>query len=180
MWGNGFVGSVRPLYLFAPTNDAVNKYLAEKGLSWDGLSLEQKQKIVYNSVIRNATKEILVDEFEEGALSEPTLSDRYLLISFGKEGEERRIYVNEKSTLISGDHEVHNGVVHIVDEVIEPSEKTLLETLRVHGGFELWAEAYEASGWADEMTELYDEDYVNSFNTDKYQIIGLVLAVPEN
>ena len=43
-----------------------------------------------------------------------------------------------------------------------------------------WAEAYEASGWADEMTELYDEDYVNSFNTDKYQIIGLVLAVPEN
>ena len=164
---------------FAPTNDAVNKYLAEKGLSWDGLSLEQKQKIVYNSVIRNATKEILVDEFEEGALSEPTLSDRYLLISFGKEGEERRIYVNEKSTLISGDHEVHNGVVHIVDEVIEPSEKTLLETLRAHGGFELWAEAYEASGWADEMTELYDEDYVNSFNTDKYQIIGLVLAVPE-
>lgn len=118
-------------------------------------------------------------EFEEGALSEPTLSDRYLLISFGKEGEERRIYVNEKSTLISGDHEVHNGVVHIVDEVIEPSEKTLLETLRAHGGFELWAEAYEASGWADEMTELYDEDYVNSFNTDKYQIIGLVLAVPE-
>ena len=164
---------------FAPTNDAINKYLAEKALSWDGLSSEQKQKIVYNSVIRNATKEILVDEFEEGALSEPTLSDRYLLISFGKEGEERRIYVNEKSTLISGDHEVHNGVVHIVDEVIEPSEKTLLETLRAHGGFELWAEAYEASGWADEMTELYDEDYVNSFNTDKYQIIGLVLAVPE-
>ena len=80
---------------FAPTNDAINKYLAEKGLSWDGMSLEQKQKIVYNSVIRNATKEILVDEFEEGALSEPTLSDRYLLISFGKEGEERRIYVNE-------------------------------------------------------------------------------------
>ena len=56
----------------------------------------------------------------------------------------------------------------------------MLETLRAHGGFELWAEAYEASGWADEMTELYDEDYVNSFNTDKYQIIGLVLAVPEN
>ena len=34
---------------FAPTNDAVNKYLAEKGLSWDGLSLEQKQKIVYKA-----------------------------------------------------------------------------------------------------------------------------------
>ncbi len=31
---------------FAPTNDAINKYLAEKGLSWDGMSLEQKQKIV--------------------------------------------------------------------------------------------------------------------------------------
>ena len=54
---------------FAPTNDAFNKYLTEKGLSWDGLSSEQKQKIVYNSVIRNATNEILVDEFEEGALS---------------------------------------------------------------------------------------------------------------
>ena len=31
---------------FAPTNDAINKYLTEKGLSWDGLSSEQKQKIV--------------------------------------------------------------------------------------------------------------------------------------
>ena len=75
-----------------------------------GRSLEQKQKIVYNSVIRNATKEILVDEFEEGALSEPTLSDRYLLISFGKEGEERRIYVNEKSVAVAAGNFGHNAV----------------------------------------------------------------------
>ena len=69
--GNGFVGSVRAFYCFAPTNDAINKYLTEKGRHGTALSSEQKQKIVYNSVIRNATKEILVDEFEEGALSEP-------------------------------------------------------------------------------------------------------------
>ena len=165
---------------FAPTNEAIETYLSEKGLDGDSLTIEQMQKVVYNCVIRNASKEILVDEFEEGTLAEPTLSDRYLLISFGKEDNQRRIYVNGDATIVRGDNEVHNGVVHVVDRVIEPSEETLLGTMQAHGGFDIWAEAYEASGWADEMEDQYDEDYVNSFNTDRYQVIGLTLAVPEN
>ena len=44
------------------------------------------------------------------------------------------------------DQEVHNGVIHVVNKVIQPSEMTLLEVMQNNENLTIWAMAYEASG----------------------------------
>ena len=67
------------------------------------------------------------------------------------------------------DQEVHNGVIHVVNKVIQPSEMTLLEVMQNNENLTIWAMAYEASGLNEGMEKLYDESYVNTYGSDMYQ-----------
>lgn len=146
---------------FPPTNSAVNSYLEEKGITWNELSVEAMQKIVYSSTIRNENEEFETADFVEGSLSTPSMSDRYIIVSFSNNAAgEREIIINKSAKVVSPDNEVHNGIVHVVDKVIEPSEDTFLSIMCKHDKFRIWSKIYEASGYADKMNELYDTTYV--------------------
>lgn len=160
-------GSVRLLSIyghytcFPPTNKAVETYLAEHGMTWEEMPREVMQKIVYSCTIRNEMQEFGTTDFVEGSLSSPSLADRFIIISFrNNELGQREILVNKTSVIESPDNEVHNGVVHVVDRVIEPSEENFLQVLSAHGHFDIWARIYEASGLDKGMNALYDESYV--------------------
>lgn len=154
---------------FPPTNDAINIYLEEKGITWDDLTVEMMQKIVYSSTIRHESTEYESTDFEEGSLATPSLSDRFIVISFRTNDlGQRETVVNKTAVVLSADNEVHNGVVHVVDRVIEPSEETFLQKLASNGNFNIWAKAYEASGYWDDMLELYDPNYTPAPDS-KYQ-----------
>lgn len=165
---------------FAPTNDAIDAYLAKKGLNFDELTREQMLKIVYNSTIKAGDKAILSKDFIEGALPNESLSDRWIVLSFGvNEQSEREIYVNKHSTIVSLDNEVHNGVVHVVNSVVEPSEETLLGVLQQQDNFKLWSLAYEASGMDKGMNALYDSTYVSPYPLGYVMIDGWTFRVPD-
>lgn len=165
---------------FAPTNDAIDAYMAEKKLDFNSLTEEQILKIVYNSTIKSDDEAILSEDFEEGALSSVSLSDRWVVISFGTDKfGQREIYVNKSATIISADNEVHNGVVHVVNRIVEPSEETLLNVLKGRDEFQLWSLAYEASGIDKGMNELYDPNYSTPYTTDGIWIDGWYFKVNE-
>lgn len=146
---------------FPPTNQAIETYLAEHGMTWEEMPREVMQKIVYSCTIRNEMQEFGTTDFVEGSLSSPSLADRFIIISFrNNELGQREILVNKTSVIESPDNEVHNGVVHVVDRVIEPSEENFLQVLSAHGSFDIWARIYEASGLDVGMNALYDESYV--------------------
>lgn len=146
---------------FPPTNQAVEAYLKEKGLTIDDMSTEMMKKVVYSSTIRGTTKEYVTTDFVEGTLSTPSMSDHYIVVSFrNNEFGQREILINKTSLIKSADNEVHNGVVHVVDRVIEPSENTFLQRLHSLEGFDIWAKIYEATEMADSMNDLYDLTYV--------------------
>lgn len=145
---------------FAPTNEAVETYLRDKGISYEELTPEMKQKIVYSSTISNKQKEYLSTDFSEGSLSSPSMADRYVVISFAlNEAGERIITINKQAQVISADNEVHNGVLHVVNTVIEPSEETFLNRLQAMPEYAIWAKIYAASGLDEGMNALYDPDY---------------------
>lgn len=163
---------------FAPTNEAIEAYLAEKGYVWEEMTQEQLVKMVHNCIIRSSKQGIMSGSFKQGTLSENTMSDRVLTMSLeNRDGQV--IYLVSGCEILTRDNEVHNGVVHTVAKVIEPSENTLLGRLQEHGGFDVWADAFEASGWADETKHLYDPDYVNPYGTNLHQTHGYVLYVPD-
>lgn len=108
---------------------------------------DMMKKIVYNSLIRSDGTTYLTDEFPDGALGQVSMADRTVSVSFDTaEDGTREIWINGQSKIIGANNEVHNGVVHVVDAVLEPSEKTPIEVIADHEAFSLWYEAFLATG----------------------------------
>ncbi|MDR1120949.1 MAG: fasciclin domain-containing protein [Dysgonamonadaceae bacterium] len=145
---------------FAPTDEAFDTYFRKEGISYEDLSAEDKEKFVYDHVIKGTTTEYLSDFFEQGALPQPNMNDRALSISFvDDEGNKQAILVNNNAKIISKDNEVHNGVVHVVNSIIEPSISDLLSIMKDAGYFKLFAEAFELTHLVDSMMDDYDMSY---------------------
>ncbi len=145
---------------FPPTNQAVEEWLQEQGRTYNDLTEAEKQKVVYSATIRNNTQEFMTTDFTDNATSLLSLQDRTISISYvTNEENQREIIVNKLAKIISADNEVHNGVVHVVDHVIEPSEKTYLQRLKENPSFTIFATIFEASGFDNQMNELYDTSY---------------------
>ena len=72
------------------------------------------------------------------------------------------IYVNELSKVVNRDIEVHNGIIHSLDNVIIPTDSTLVERLSADPKFSIFFEALLATN-LDEQLNLI-EDY--SYNPD--------------
>ncbi len=164
---------------FAPTNDAFDLYFKEKGITYDDLTLENKVEIINDHVIKNQTKEYLSDDFQEGALPTPNMSDRYLVISYaGYDSGKQIILVNKDAPILEKDNEVHNGVVHIVGKVVRPSQNDLLSVMKNAGYFKLFAEAFTLTNLVDSINGIYDYSYEDpSPGSDKVNVVGYDVAV---
>jgi len=148
---------------FAPTDSAFAIYFQEKGITYDDLTLDDKKTIVYNHVIKGIVTEYTSLLFQEGALPETSMNDRYIVISYGTSPGAQLIYVDKNSLIISKDNKVHNGIVHIVDRVVEPSVIYLDAVLQSHGNFSLFSKAFELTNMQDSIQLIYDETYHNPF-----------------
>ncbi len=152
---------------FPPTNQAIGQWLQERGQTWENLTVEDMQKVVYSSTIRNNSQEFLTTDFTNNATSLLSMQDRTIQISFvTNDLGQREIMVNSAATIVSADNEVHNGVVHVVDHVIEPSEETFLQRLCQREAFSIFARAFDATGFNDQMSDLYDPDYTGPADYD--------------
>lgn len=85
-----------------------------------------------------------------------TMSDRYISISFqeGKWG-----FVNKTSEIITKDIMVHNGVIHRIDEVINPTNSGIVEAISKDSSFTIFYEALLATSLADLLLKDKDDSY---------------------
>jgi uncharacterized surface protein with fasciclin (FAS1) repeats len=142
---------------FAPTNDAVKKYYAEKNTSFEQLTDKDIKEIVYNHLLPRKLKST---EIPNGAISFPNLDDRYLYFSFGNEtNSSLTVYVNETVRILELDQNLHNGIVHTVDGVIVPSHFSLPDVIAKQERYSLFSEALFATGLSDSLLLYNDEEY---------------------
>jgi uncharacterized surface protein with fasciclin (FAS1) repeats len=171
-------GSLLSLYghytVFAPTNAAFATYFSTQGITYEDLSKEDKIALVNDHVVKDQTKNFISELFQEGALPTPNMNSRFLVISFTQDSEGKQvIVVNKVAAIQVKDNEVHNGVVHIVNQVVKPSQETLLTVLQAAGYFNLFAEALELTNLVDSISDLYDYSYKDPApNTEKLNVAG--------
>lgn len=154
--------------LFLPNDDAFQTYFSQNGLTLESLTDQQKREIVYNHVINSTTRDFLSENFEEGAIPEPSMSDNFFVISFHNDPDVSglQIYVNKTVLITERDIEVHNGVIHIVNSVISPTKDyvsdilTQPEVIGDDQSFNLFAEALTVTHLRDSLERTYDLDYV--------------------
>ena len=176
--------------VFAPTNEAIAKFLQElcvkdstllSGPSWDAFYPEHtrdsvRRAIVCNSIIDSGDNEeaYYVNDFPSETGTEFPLSnmnDRKLSVRYvGVDS----IYINNTCPLSETERDilVTNGVIHQVERVIAPDDVTasmyLQEILdQQKEGFLVMAKAIQACGLMDTLSKIRDEVYENLYLRDE-------------
>ena len=161
--------------LFLPDNEAVEKYVQEQdSIYWvtkdtdapvkTGITsplVEELSDSMVNVIARTHLVEgnYLTASFDDGALPHWNFYDRYLGISYEPTDEGFYIKVNTTATIIDGDNEVENGVVHIMDRVIEPTTEILPEQIAKYNYFSLFSEALDETRFCDSLRLFIDENF---------------------
>lgn len=167
--GLGSLLSVRgPFTLFLPTDEAMAAWYASKGIkTGTDLSKEIADELVRNHVV---PAQIGTGEIGLGALMEENALGDFLVTEFS--GSD--IIINKKSMIIKRNVIAANGVIHHIDKVIEPVNKSVIEVLADNPSFSLFTEGLR-------RTNLKDTLQIISFPFGKREARTryTILAVPD-
>ncbi len=144
---------------FAPTNEAVDRYLRDHGYSSvSDLSQEECDTLSWNHIIA-AT--YFTTDLSDGNIPKSNMNDRFLTFSCDTNSTSGNVmyYVNMASKLVARDDSVENGVVHTLDRVIQPSSSYLPEKLLEDKNISLFASALTLTGLNDSLYDYIDPDY---------------------
>jgi uncharacterized surface protein with fasciclin (FAS1) repeats len=140
---------------FAPDNEAMKAFYQSQNkrdlsdYSMDTLQMMAKDHIINGAVVKYA-------DFIEGRLSQLSMSGRYFTISFESTGE---TYVNKTSLITMKDILVHNGVIHQISEVLNPSRDGIVDAIAKDSSFTLFYTALIQTGLADSLLKVEDKSY---------------------
>lgn len=154
--------------LFVPTNTAVQQYLMEKGdgispMDPDTLSLKELRKLVFYHLIdgeTNSTKAYTTFDFEEGAIPTMNMVGRYVMTHFPEGAASTAWLLNDEANITQANIELINGVVHVIDHVIEGNNDLLPNLIKNNGRYNLYGEALDATGLGAKMMLIEDNSYV--------------------
>jgi hypothetical protein len=101
-------------------------------------------------------------EMTEGALPVLNFNDKYLGVNYKVVNERFYVMINNRSAIIEGDNVVENGIIHVVDEVVDPLLKNVPELIASTDFFSIFNNALIATGLADSLTRNIDKSYLPS------------------
>lgn len=138
---------------FAPHNDAVRAYLEERGLTEvSQLRIGECDTIARNHIINVAYP---TTDMPEDVLSQPNMNDRYVQISI----DSGNIYVDINAAIVVRDEEVENGVVHILDKVLQQSNAMFVDLLKQDSRISLFYKALLLTGFDKQLMGYMDKEF---------------------
>lgn len=157
------LGTYGSYTVFAPTNDAIDTYLAGRGMSSiDELTAEDCDTIAANHIIEQS---YFTTDFSDATLPTMNMLDRYLTITVDSDtvtipGETSiAYYINQDAKIINADDSVENGVVHTVDKVIGTTSSMLPDFLAKDSTVSLFYNALLVTHMNDSMMNYIDDSY---------------------
>ncbi len=139
---------------FVPTNEAMKAFYKSKGkTSLADFPADSLKIMAYDHIINGY--EILSSEFVSGRQTELTMSERYVSISYQSDS----ILVNKTSVISQKDIELHNGVMHVLNKVLDPTRDGVVDAISLDSQFSLFYDALLETGLADSLLLIRDDSY---------------------
>lgn len=152
----GFLEAYGEYTCFAPTNEGVQAYLQQQGIaSVDAMDTEALRELVAFHVTRDTLNTV---DFTDGKLKTPTMQGQYLTTRAVFSEGVTRVRVNRQADIIESNVSVGNGVVHVIDHMLEPARQTLAELIENTPGYGIFTEALKETGFYDLLNERPDDD----------------------
>lgn len=167
----------RTYTLFVPTNQAVERYLQQNGLSQvTDIPAEEAAYLVKYHVLGGVAFD--QSQFVSGVINTPTITDDRLSIEF-RDGGLSAIYINGTGRIAQLDIKVTNGIIHTIEEVLVPVKETILQKLE-NERYSIFYQAIVATGYQDMLNTIFTEDTDNEGNLIEKRYRFTVFAVPDS
>ena len=139
---------------FAPTNDAINDYLRQQGLSsLDQLDDATCDTLAWQHLIK-AT--YFTTDIGEGSLPTTNLNNRYLTFTCDTIDHVSHYFMNANSEMIARDDSVRNGVVHTLSRVLSSSSIFIGDAIIADSACTIFGQALELTGLNDTLSLFMD------------------------
>lgn len=161
--------------MFAPTNDAIDRYLFEQDSIWNATKNTDKPKwtgitspyledLSDSMAVEFARTHLVPMAFELAEMSSDVLgsqnyNNRYLNISYRVENENVEIYINNQARISLGDQLLENGVVHVLDNAISSAADMICAQLQKYEYFSIFNEAIKKTQYEDKLQGYKDNSY---------------------
>lgn len=164
------LGTYGSYTVFAPTNEAIQIYLASKGYTKiEQLSDADCDTIALNSIIEQAyfTTDVCDGTYSTAnmlaqylSITSDTLKDAQGNYDLTPGGEyQLALHINASSLLTHYDDSVSNGVVHTVDRVVLTNTDFLPDFVERDSAISLYSAAIKATHLADSLRKYIDDTY---------------------
>ena len=157
------LGTYGTYTVFAPTNEAVDVYLAGRGMSSiDELTVEDCDTIAATHIIEQS---YYTTDFSDATLPTQNMLDRYLTITCDSDVTSNpsivqiAYYINRSARVIVRDDSVENGVMHTVDRVINATTTMLPDLMKEDSTISLFYSAMKLCELDQLMREYKDLNY---------------------
>ena len=162
---------------FAPTNDAVCRFLVEQDSIWrESLKPGSKREVwtgITSPVLEELSdsmcsviagthilmKKMATFDLGGDVVPERNLCDRYLTLSFDVDENLRGVLLINGAQIIEGDQEVENGILHTVGGVLNPSANTLPVQIDDTSFLTIFSDALKLTGLEADMQKYIDQTY---------------------
>lgn len=161
---------------FVPTNEAMNAYLVKKGLnSFDELSKEDCDTLVRTHLVKDM---YTTSDMNDGVLSTSNMNRRYIEVSHGIDQDGNGVvFLNGTSHIIFElqDDSVENGFVQPITEVLESSNRMILDIVDMNPNIKLFAQALRSCGFDEKLYAYRDESWdVDRLNYPRIRYVSHV------
>ena len=147
--------------VFDPTNDAFQEYLSSTGYgAIDQIPAEVCDTLARTHIVKKGA--FFTTDIGEGALPELNMDDAYIILSLDSDVTNNNAllyYANKTSLMVEYDDSVTNGVVHVVNRLIEPTTDLAADRIAADSALTLFTQALKLTGIADSLVYDIDETY---------------------
>lgn len=147
--------------VFAPTNDAVNTFLAERGYnSIEDIPMKQCDTIARTHIVNKGA--FFTTDIPSDKVPEMNMDDRYITFSCDSDANNNNkltFFVNTYSQIVQYDDSVTNGVVHTINRVLTASNQFLPDLIEEDTILTLFSQALKLTNMCDSLTKYIDLTY---------------------
>lgn len=139
--------------LMLPDNEAIEKYLAELGLSFEQLTASAQDcwDLAANHLLN---LELYSRDFPNGEIPDSSLNGEKHTIRYEESDNGVIYYIDEIASVKIPDFVVSNGIVHIIDNVLIPITYTSGDWLKSKSEYSIFFDALQITGFYDRLQEL--------------------------
>ena len=142
---------------FVPVNSAIDEYIYDK---WGVNSISELNTAEQIEALKELVKfhtmptKKWASSFAEGRLADTTYSGDFLTTSFLEGGGLANVTINRQAKLVEYDISTDNGVIHSLDEVLDPFIDGVASVIETAGKHTIFVEALKQTGYFDQFNKL--------------------------